>query len=65
MASHRIIQWVTKTLGINAAENMYADLNRRHFEDGQKLNDPEMLVKVLQRLAPARQVVFQSSMLHG
>ena len=46
VASHRLVQWVTKTLGVNRAERMYADLNSRHFEAGQKLNDREMLVDV-------------------
>ena len=45
LASHRLIQWVTKTLGINAAETMYNSLNKLHFEDGQKLNDAEMLIR--------------------
>ena len=46
VASHRLVQWVTKTLGVNKAEQMYADLNSRHFEDGQKLNDKAMLTEV-------------------
>ena len=37
MASHRLVQWVTKTLGVNAAENMYSDLNQKHFEGGVNL----------------------------
>ena len=45
MASHRLVQWVTKTLGVNAAENMYSDLNQKHFEGGVKLNDREMLLE--------------------
>ena len=32
MASHRLVQWVTQTLGINSAERLYMDLNKRHFE---------------------------------
>lgn len=44
MASHRLVQWVTKNLGINKAEALYADLNSRHFELGEKLNNREMLV---------------------
>jgi predicted DsbA family dithiol-disulfide isomerase len=46
VASHRLVQWVTKTLGVNKAEEMYAELNSRHFEDGQKLNDKGMLTSV-------------------
>ena len=45
MASHRLVQLVTKTLGVNAAENMYNDLNQKHFEGGVKLNDREMLLE--------------------
>mmetsp|Transcript_450 Transcript_450/g.1295 ORF Transcript_450/g.1295 Transcript_450/m.1295 type:complete len:227 (+) Transcript_450:454-1134(+) len=45
VASHRLVQWVTKTLGINAAETMYANLNKKHFEDGCKLNDRETLLE--------------------
>ena len=46
VASHRLVQWVTKTLGVNRAEEMYANLNSRHFEGGEKLNDREMLIEV-------------------
>jgi len=45
LASHRVVQWVTRTSGMNKAEQLYAELNRRHFVDGQKLNDTEMLVE--------------------
>lgn len=45
LASHRLVQWVTKTLGINAAETMYNSLNKLHFEEGQKLNNQKMLVE--------------------
>lgn len=45
LASHRLVQWVTRTMGINAAETLYNDLNYRHFEKGQKLNDRAMLVE--------------------
>jgi len=43
-ASHRLVQWVTRTLGINAAETLYNALNRLHFEEGQKLNNQQMLI---------------------
>ena len=46
MRSHRLVQFVTKTLGINASETMYNDLNKLHFEKGRKLNDVDMLVEV-------------------
>jgi len=43
LASHRLVQWTTRTLGINAAEALYNNLNRLHFEEGRKLNDHDML----------------------
>ena len=45
LASHRVVQWVTRTLGTNCAERLYANLNRRHFVEGEKLNNHEMLVE--------------------
>lgn len=44
-ASHRLVHWVTRTLGTNTAEMMYAELNTRHFVEGEKLNCHKMLVK--------------------
>ena len=49
-ASHRLVQWVTRTAGPTAAERLYADLNFRHFELGRKLNDRRMLSKAAGRL---------------
>lgn len=46
LASHRLVQWVTKRKGGTAAEALYAELNYRHFELGQKLNDRHMLTQV-------------------
>ena len=43
LASHRLVQWVTKRRGVTAAEQLYNNLNYRHFELGQKLNDRQML----------------------
>lgn len=45
LASHRVVQWVTKTRGVTAAEKLYNELNYRHFELGQKLNDRAMLAE--------------------
>ena len=45
MQSHRLVQWVTKNYGCAASETLYNDLNKRHFEDGQKLNDRKMLLE--------------------
>ena len=57
MASHRLVQWVTKTLGVNAAENMYNDLNQKHFEGGVKLNDREMLLEAAVAVGAEQRVV--------
>lgn len=46
MASHRMVQWITKKKGFVAAERAYASLNLRHFEQGVKLNDRIMLSEV-------------------
>lgn len=43
LASHRLVQWVTKHYGCAISEALYNDLNHRHFVDGQKLNDSAML----------------------
>mmetsp|Transcript_8605 Transcript_8605/g.31768 ORF Transcript_8605/g.31768 Transcript_8605/m.31768 type:complete len:147 (-) Transcript_8605:1137-1577(-) len=55
MASHRLVQWITKTVGINAAEAVYSELNKRHFEDGERLNNPDMLAKVAAEVAGVNQ----------
>jgi predicted DsbA family dithiol-disulfide isomerase len=43
LASHRLVQWITKTHGCAVAEALYNDLNHRHFVEGRRLNDREML----------------------
>lgn len=45
-ASHRLVQWATKTAGFATAERLYALLNTRHFEGGEALNDAAMLAEV-------------------
>lgn len=42
--SHRIVQWVTKTVDHTAAEQLYNRLNHLHFEQGRRLNDAAMLI---------------------
>jgi predicted DsbA family dithiol-disulfide isomerase len=64
LASHRLVQWVTKRKGVTAAEALYSALNHRHFELGQKLNDRRMLVQVAQETAgvdPAAAEAFLAS----
>ena len=59
LASHRLVQWVTKTKGLTAAERLYNDLNYQHFELGRKLNDRPMLAAAAEEHAgiPAEQTL--------
>lgn len=43
MASHRLVQWVSRTKGLDASERLYDALNELHFLEGRKLNDAAML----------------------
>mmetsp|Transcript_17911 Transcript_17911/g.54774 ORF Transcript_17911/g.54774 Transcript_17911/m.54774 type:complete len:220 (-) Transcript_17911:567-1226(-) len=45
MASHRLVQWITRTHGLTAAEDLYAELSEVHFVRGRKLNDVAMLAE--------------------
>lgn len=45
MASHKVVQYVTRTLGSTAAERLYNRLNSLHFEHGHRLNDAAMLAR--------------------
>jgi predicted DsbA family dithiol-disulfide isomerase len=45
LASHRLVQWVTRTKGVNAAERLYSSLSRCHFEQGRKLNSRALLTE--------------------
>lgn len=51
LASHQLVQWVTKSRGVTAAERLYNNLNYRHFELGQKLNDRKMLAEAAEEHA--------------
>lgn len=44
LASHRLVQWVTREYGITHAETLYDRLNNTHFVDGRPLNDRTMLI---------------------
>mmetsp|Transcript_27439 Transcript_27439/g.73832 ORF Transcript_27439/g.73832 Transcript_27439/m.73832 type:complete len:247 (+) Transcript_27439:102-842(+) len=44
LKSHRMVQWVSRTRGLVAAERLYDALNVAHFVHGRKLNDAAMLV---------------------
>lgn len=43
MQSHRLVQWVSRTKGLDASERLYDALNVLHFVEGRKLNDAAML----------------------
>ena len=47
MASHRLIQWIGKTYGLQASESVYDVLNRYYFVDGHSLNDRPRLAAVV------------------
>ena len=48
--SHRLVQWVTKTHGVNKAEELYNELNFCHFEGGQKLNSRVFLCQAAEKV---------------
>lgn len=52
--AHRVVQYVTRTRGVTAAESLYADLNKRHFEGGAKLNDSALLAEAAARVGVPR-----------
>lgn len=43
LASHRVVQWMTKLYGCVASEALYNELNHNHFIEGMKLNDSSLL----------------------
>lgn len=43
LKSHRLVQWVSRTRGLDASERLYDALNVLHFVEGRKLNDAAML----------------------
>jgi len=43
LASHRLVQWVSRTKGLAASEQLYDHLNHLHFIEGRKLNDVQLL----------------------
>lgn len=45
LASHRLVQWMTKLYGCVASEAVYNELNHKHFVEGMKLNNPSLLCK--------------------
>jgi hypothetical protein len=38
LKSHRLVQWVSRTRGLDASERLYDALNELHFIGGRKLN---------------------------
>lgn len=47
MASHRLIQHIGKTYGLDASEAVYDCLNEYYFVDGHSLNDRPRLARVV------------------
>uniref|UniRef100_A0A7S3DN16 DSBA-like thioredoxin domain-containing protein n=1 Tax=Entomoneis paludosa TaxID=265537 RepID=A0A7S3DN16_9STRA len=47
MASHRLIQWIGKTYGLQVSETIYDLLNTYYFVDGHSLNDKPRLAQVV------------------
>jgi predicted DsbA family dithiol-disulfide isomerase len=47
MASHRLIQWISRKYGLSVSEWIYDRLNQYHFVDGHSLNDVERLASVV------------------
>jgi len=43
LASHRLVQWVSRTKGLEESERLYDHLNHVHFIEGKKLNDAQVL----------------------
>lgn len=43
LASHRLVQWVSRTRGLEDSERLYDHLNRLHFIEGKSLNDAKLL----------------------
>jgi predicted DsbA family dithiol-disulfide isomerase len=57
LKSHRLVQWATKTSGINVAEALYDELNFLHFQGGQKLNSTSILCDAAEKVGLDRQSV--------
>lgn len=47
MASHRLIQHIGKTYGLDVSEAVYDKLNKYYFVEGHSLNDKPRLAKVV------------------
>lgn len=53
LASHRLVQWITKLYGCIASEAVYNVLNHKHFVEGKKLNDTSFLCETAAATAGA------------
>mmetsp|Transcript_10063 Transcript_10063/g.40645 ORF Transcript_10063/g.40645 Transcript_10063/m.40645 type:complete len:230 (+) Transcript_10063:713-1402(+) len=53
LASHRLVQWITKLYGCIASEAVYNVLNYKHFVEGKKLNDTSFLCETAAATAGA------------
>jgi predicted DsbA family dithiol-disulfide isomerase len=52
MASHRLVQWIGKTYGLDVCEGIYDLLNTYYFVDGHSLNDKPRLAEVVANEMP-------------
>lgn len=52
MASHRLVQYVAKTFGLEKSEELYDQLNVYHFVNGFALNDKPHLAKLTHDILP-------------
>ena len=52
MASHRLVQWIGKTFGLNVCKGIYDVLNTYYFVDGYSLNDKPRLAERVARELP-------------
>eukprot|EP00977_Amphora_coffeiformis_P017165 scaffold5479_cov199-Amphora_coffeaeformis.AAC.104 len=62
MASHRLIQHIGKTYGLNVSEAVYDCLNEYYFVDGHSLNDrPRLAQVVADKLATLTNIMQKES----
>jgi predicted DsbA family dithiol-disulfide isomerase len=55
MKSHRLVQWIAIRYGLDASETLYHELNRRHFEQGAKLNSTQLLLECVSTALPRKE----------
>jgi len=58
LPSHRLVQYVAREHGLTKSEELYAILNQRHFVEGKKLNDFDMLATSCEEIGLIRQTIL-------